>query len=626
MPGSRDRHHKKKQSSESSSSSSSSSDSESYQSESLSFGDKRRHHKQHHHKEKKCDSDSEIACYSNEKKQCDKKKECSSSSSESECEYKMCDIYTYFKNRLLEDQELMVAGSSAFLSCINDQSQIIPTNHALEYNTTVLQSNVDTVNTNSPIFVRESGYYILFSIALVDTACQFTVFVNGEVVPSTCVGTNSGAGQVVSRHMLKLNKDDNLCVRNYISTANSVKSNLYAGGSNPGSDLTLLLMKIAPLHQPHHMHEHECHEFMKCLSHQKKKLFHCLTDKLKEDPELMVHGFKVSGAFYTTASQQVVTETGVMFDTLSNVNGMVWNPSSSDASQVQVSEDGVYKVFFLVTTNTPGQFSIAVNGTPVESTTQGSNKGAGQISLRALLPLNKNDIVQVFNHTSPNGSITISNMCGGTENSVSAILTLFKIAPLYRPCIKPVDCKLAERFECYYDKFKKYLLCKDCLQIDGSESFISMTSSLIQSVHPEDAFVWANNLHLKEFKHTQGYTDFCVETSGVYDLFADIATDEPLQFALFVNGAPDNSTIFGRDSGANRCLMRQFVKLNKGDVLSIRNHDSHNGDVYTVSNAGGNFIGQNMLFMAFMLYPTCCESECCKPPKPQVTKSKSTRK
>jgi hypothetical protein len=355
MPGSRDRHHKKKQSSESSSSSSSSSDSESYQSESLSYGDKRRHHKHHHHKEKKCDSESEIACYSNEKKHCS-----SSSSSESECEYKMCDIYTYFKNRLLEDPELMVAGSSSYLNCINDATQIIPTNHALDYSTILEQYNVDTYVVNNRFFVREDGYFILFAIAQVDTACQFTIFVNGVAVPSTCIGTNSGAGQVVSRHLLKLNKDDNVVVRDYISSASSVKSNLYSGGSNPGNDLTFLIMKIAPTHQPHHMHEHECHEFMKCLSHQKKKLFHCLTDKLKDDAELMVHGFNVTGTFYSSATQQVMTESGVAYSAFSNVNGMVWNPSSSDPTQIQVFEDGVYKVFFLVNTNTPGQFSIAV--------------------------------------------------------------------------------------------------------------------------------------------------------------------------------------------------------------------------------------------------------------------------
>jgi len=620
MPGTRDRHHKKKQSSESSSSSSS--DSESYQSDSLSFGDKRRHRKHHHRKEKKCDSESEIACYSNE---C-KKKECSSSTSESECEYKMCDIYTYFKNRLVQDKELMVAGSSSYLNCVNDQSQIIPTNHALDYSTIVEQYNADTSVVNNRFFVREDGYFILFAIAQVDSACQFTIFVNGVIVPSTCIGTNSGAGQVISRHLLKLNKDDNVLVRNYISTTNSVKSNLYSGGSNPGNDLTLLLMKIAPTCQPPRMNEHECHEFMKCLSHQKKKLFKCLTDKLKDDCELMVRGFNVTGTFYSSAAQQVATESGVAYNAFSNVNGMVWNPSSTDPTQIQVFEDGVYKVFFLVNTNTPGQFSIAVNGVPVETTTQGSSKGAGQISIRSLLDLNKNDIIQVLNHTSSNGSIAVSTNCGGLENNVNVLLSVFKIAPLYKPCIKPVDCKLAERFECYYEKFKKYLLCKDCLQVDGSGAFVSLVSGTIQPVDVNESFVWDTNVHLKEFKHTQGKTEIWVERDGLYDLFVDIATDEPLQLALFVNGVVDPSVIFGRDSGANRCLMRQFVKLNKGDKLEVRNYTSSAGTIHTVANAGGDYIGNNSLFMAFMLHPTCCEPDCCKPAKPQASKPKALKK
>jgi len=546
----------------------------------------------------------------------------------------MCDIYTYFKNRLLEDKELMVAGSSSYLNCINDLSQTISNNHALDYSTVVKQYNIETEVVNTVFFVREDGYFILFAIAQVDNSCQFTIFINGVVVPSTCIGTNSGAGQVVSRHLLKLNKDDNVTIRNYISSASSLKSNLYSGGSNPGNDLTLLLMKIAPTHQPHHMYEHECHEYMKCLSHQKKKLFHCLTDKLKDDTELMVRGFNVTGTFYSSASQQVVTEGGVAYNAFSNVNGMVWNPSSTDPTQIQVFEDGVYKVFFLINTNTPGQFSIAVNGIPVETSTQGSSKGAGQISIRSLLDLNKNDIIQVLNHTSQNGSIAVSTNCGGLENNINVVLTIFKIAPLVKPSIKPVDCKLAKRFECYYEKFKKYLLCKNCLQIDGSGAFVSLVSSVIQPVSVNDSFIWDTNVHLKEFKHTQGKTEIWVERDGLYDLFVDIATDEPLQYALFVNGVVDPSVIFGRDSGANRCLMRQFVKLNKGDRLEIRNYTSGAGTIHTVANAGGEYIGNNSLFMAFMLHPTCsepdccvpCKPECCVPSKSQVSKTKSTRK
>jgi hypothetical protein len=621
MPGSRDRHHKKKYSS-SSSSSSSCSDSDSYQSDSP-INDKKRHHRKRH-----SESHSEIACYSN-----DSKCKNSSSSSDSDCEsdYKLCDIYAYFRNRLLEDKHLMVAGSSAYANSVNSNQETIEANHSLSYNNDLLQYNIDKYNNYSPFYVREDGVYILFAVALVDVACQFTVFVNGIVNPHTCVGTNSGAGQVVSRHLLALKKDDYVVVRNYISS-NSVKSNLYSGGLDPGNSLTFLVMKVAPLHQPERMCPKECMEFMKCLSHSKKKLFNCLTNKLKNDPELMVRGFNVAGTFYTTTTQQVLTNSGVAFDSMSNVNGLVWNPSGSDPTQVQVLEDGVYKLFFLVTTNNPAQFSLAVNGTVVPTTTQGSNKGAGQITIRTLLELKAGDVVQVLNYISANGTATISNHCGGPKDSLSAILTVFKIAPLVKPQLQQVDCKLAERFECYYEKFRTFLLCKPCLQIEGSSSYHSLAAGIIQHIDPSEAFNWPINVLLRNTQHQQGTPNVVIERSGVYDIFADVCTDEALQYAVFVNGVPEPSTIFGRDSGANRCLIRQFLKLNKGDVLTVNNYESSNGTVHTAENAGGHFIGLNSLWMAFLLSPSCSEPDCCLPPpppqppvKPQSSKPQSKK-
>ena len=54
-------------------------------------------------------------------------------------------------------------------------------------------------------------------------------------------------------------------IRNYISGSSSVSTNNYAGGSQPGNDMTLLLMKIAPYNTP-------CvnHEELKCLSKNKR--------------------------------------------------------------------------------------------------------------------------------------------------------------------------------------------------------------------------------------------------------------------------------------------------------------------------------------------------------------------
>jgi hypothetical protein len=83
------------------------------------------------------------------------------------------------------------------------------------------------------------------------------------------------------------------------------------------------------------------------------------------------------------------------------------------------------------------------------------------------------------------------------------------------------------------------------------------------------------------------------------------------------------TTVAGRDSGANRCLMRQFVKLDKGDILTIKNYESNNGIVHTALNPGGLQVGQNTQFMLFLLRPLCDshdDSDTEIPPKPPSNK------
>lgn len=50
------------------------------------------------------------------------------------------------------------------------------------------------------------------------------------------------------------------------------------------------------------------------------------------------------------------------------------------------------------------------------------------------------------------------------------------------------------------------------------------------------------------------------------------------------------------------------VKLNKCDVIEVRNYSSYASTVHTVANAGGNFISQNALFMAFLLHPLALDA------------------
>jgi hypothetical protein len=595
MPRSRDhKHHKKDSSSDSSSSSSSSS------SEIECFSNDKecnehhehnenceKHHKHKHHRKHKHDkSDSEH--------------------SKSDCKpkFKLCDIYNYFKNRLIEDEQLMIAGSNAYANSTSTISDTVPNNHIINLNNDVLLYNINRFNADSPFFVRESGIYIFFVAVSTDNSAQFTFFVNGIAIPTTCVGTNSGAGQVVSRHMLYLNKDDNVVVRNYISNVSTVLINIGMGGSQLGNSIVMIGFKIAPLN-PAIVDPCNEDKFMQKLSHKKRKLFKKLTDKVLCDHTLMPKGFNVHGTFYNVQTQNVLTESDIVFNANSIVEGLYW--SSVSPSEVKILESGVYKLFFLATTNTAGQFSIALNGVAIDSTTQGSNRGAGQITLRTIIHLNKDDIISVKNHTSPNGNIVISEQAGGKFPSISSILTVFKLAPTVKPVHVPIDCKLVKHYECYYLLYRDYLLYNKHLQIAGTKSYISLTTSVQQKLLVNDSVNWANKILYQNIEFRQGDNYLTIQEDGVYDIFCDIMTDEPQQLTLFINDVPDYTTTFGRDSGAIRCLMRQFLALRSGDILTVRNWESNNGTVQTSENPGGSFPGQNSLLIAFMLSPLCIQ-------------------
>jgi hypothetical protein len=609
---SRSKSHKKECDSDSSSSSSDSSCSDKKERKHCDKKDcdKESHHHHHHskhHSKKHSESSSEIECYSNEKDQCKPKKHKKhnkhSSDSDSDCKKKFnfWDVYQYFKNELLEDPSLMVAGSDAYTYITSTIPETINQTHSFQFDTGVTEFNVDRYPVGNSVFPRSDGVYILFFICSTDTASQFTIFVNGIAQPYTVIGSNSGAGQVVIRQLLRLKKDDNIVVRNWES-ASSIKTNLFQGGSKPGNSLTFLLTKIGP-YDPASVDCTNEHKFLEHLCHKKKKLFDKVIKKLILDKELMVKGFNVHGSFANRNIQTVTTNGDITFNETFNVAGLLWNPLATN--EIKVLEDGVYKIFFLVTTNTAAQFTICVNGVPVDSTTQGTNKGAGQLTVRTLLELKQNDIITVKNYISANGAVVVSEKAGGVNNTISTVLCIFKIANIVKPTIKPVDCKISEHYKCVYPLLKEYMLYKEKLQIAGSKAYLSTVSSSVQNVGINQSFNWNTNCINNNLTHVQGKPFVVIEKTGLYDLFVDIITDEPVQLTLFVNNVPDNSTIFGRDSGANRCLMRQFVKLNKGDVLTIRNWESNSGAINSAENAGGHQVGMSCMWMMFMLDPNC---------------------
>ena len=523
-----------------------------------------------------------------------------SSSEDSSCsnkeKYTFEDIYKYFKYRLVEDCSLQVAGSDAYLNAYGDTVQNIITSYPVNFNNTEWTYNVEHPRFDAPFVVRKSGIYLLFFIICVQQPCQFTLFINGIPNIISTTGNNAGAGQTIFRQIYSLNKDDTLIMRNYESTANSLILPVNVGGLLSGINTTFLLMKIAPL--PSQENRNLCESWNNsCLSRRKHYLFKKIMEKMLCDNELMLKGFSTHGTFYTTVLQSVNTESDFVYDSSSNVMNLSW--SQTDPSKIKIKEDGVYKAFFITDTAGSIQIAFTVNGVPVDSTIFGSNKGAGQVSIRNLLVLKKGDYLSVKNHTSVNGSISTYENAGGTLPAINAMLTLFKIAPLVKPCLD--ECKVNSYYKKCYNKFKCFLLANKCLQISGSDSYLNSASTNSQIIQVNDPIIWEITSLKENVHHSQGTSQAVISKDGIYDIFFDCITSEPSQFTVFVNGIPEPNTTFGRDSGANKCLLRQFVKLYKGDVVEVRNWTSNSVNVTTSLNSGGKLPGIPVFFMLFKL-------------------------
>jgi len=582
-------------------------------SSSSSSCEKKHKHKKHSHKS--CSSDSE---HKDKHKKHSRKSYSSDSENKDKCSFD--EIYKYYKYRMVTDKELMVAGSTAYLNMNNNVNTTIAKNYEAKLDHVTLKQNIDLGYINVPYYVREEGVYILFFVIDSNQASQFAYFVNGEEKPLTRYGNNSGAGQLVLRSMLKLKENDAVVIRNSRSSSATITTDLYVGGLLTGNNLTYTMMKIAPCEIP------KCIEWdNKCMSKKKLYLFNKLLEKMMLDKELMMKGFNIHGSFYRKTTATIPTESDIPFEFTSNLNGLSWD--SLTPENVSILEDGVYKIFFLTSTTTSAQMTFFVNGVSIDTTTVGVNKGAAQISLRALYEFKKGDILTIRNHTSGNGSIIISEDAGGKKSDVCALLTVFKIAPLDKPSLD--ECKLNNYHKKTYCKFKQFLLNQKCLQVAGSNAYFDVTGDTKQILNVGDAVDWSNTALLENVWHNQGSTKFTIQEDGIYDIFGDLTSNQPAQWTLFVNDVPEPTTTFGRDSGGGRTLIRQFIKLLKGDVINIRNYEAYSAVIETSTNAGGELVGQSVVFMAFKLSPLDdCKPKCDKPKcdKPKCDKPKCDKK
>ena len=181
--------------------------------------------------------------------------------------------------RLYNDNSLMIAGSNSFISGYSTDSHIIPTSYPIDNDNLVIKHKANHYSFNAPFIVKESGVFVLFFVIGTDQSVQFSVYVNGVLLPLTTIGNNSGTGQLVSRHLLALKKDDNVVVRNYLS-AGPINLTVNAGGTQVGVNESFLLYKIAPLNEDLRI---DCDWEEECLPKHTLALFRKLKNKVMDD-------------------------------------------------------------------------------------------------------------------------------------------------------------------------------------------------------------------------------------------------------------------------------------------------------------------------------------------------------
>jgi len=109
-----------------------------------------------------------------------------------------------------------------------------------------------------------------------------------------------------------------------------------------------------------------------------------------------------------------------------------------------------------------------------------------------------------------------------------------------------------------------------------SDDFAYIYNRIPQVVAIESMISFSDNgvIGSGSITHAPGTSNIAVSASGIYEIDYIVTGVEPNQFAVFVNGVPVQSSIFGSGAGTQQTVGNTFLNLNAGDVLSLGNHSS----------------------------------------------------
>jgi hypothetical protein len=105
--------------------------------------------------------------------------------------------------------------NNAYGSFFSIKQQVILKNNNIEFDENINVLNIESNNNNIKILI--SGVYLIHFIAYFDQPCQLAIFINNKLDDTSIIACNTYNNCIAMHHIYKLNENDTLSIKNFVS-------------------------------------------------------------------------------------------------------------------------------------------------------------------------------------------------------------------------------------------------------------------------------------------------------------------------------------------------------------------------------------------------------------------------
>ena len=363
----------------------------------------------------------------------------------------------------------------------------------------------------------------------------------------------------------------------------------------------------------------KCKSSRSCSNGKLCRLVKYIKKRMNCDKCILPHGSDAYAHIYNTSEQALITSQAVTFDT-NHILHNIDHENNTDPDEpngspnVYIRRDGIYSVMYSLLTDQESQFTIFLNGKALPLTTTGKRSGAGQLIIKAILPLKRDDVLTLRNYTST--SLEVDLIDGLLLARINgAFCNIVKIASLPK-CRKYVCYEELEKMKrkyCFHEILEK-ILCDNDFDLKMFDAHGDFYNTSAQNVLVETPVKFDDSHAVECLEFTAGTSKVTIKKAGIYLTEGFISTVQPCQFTMFINGAPEVSSTISTNKGGEPVLYRELTPLKFGDVVTFVNHTSPIGAVDLTVNAGGfaKSFNAKLLLMRVAQLPECipkCEDD-----------------